>query len=252
MKTLLLRFSLLLLFSAMAGAQAPVQLTIPGKNGDSRKVASPNLPAALDGLGTLRGSLDAYFSMDSVDLGGLTWSRTPIKLESAHLVAKEADGHHYLDFSAKGSHVTIQSDYPAKPKCTLTAWVLLPAASENGVIWFDRHGEILTISKKRLAYWVDDKVRSLPWAEAAEPITGWHHVALVHDEHQTQAYLDAKPLATTDILKEMHLVTIGNHAYPNLRDQRMASGIDEQLFFSRALTPNEIATVMNFTKPKGK
>ena len=252
MKTLFLRFFLLLLSQALARAQAPVQLTIPGKNSDSRKVASPNLPPALTGLGALRDSLDAYFSMDSTDLGGLTWSRTPIKLESAHLAVKEADGHRYLDFSAKGSHIIFQSDYPAKPKSTLTAWVLLPAASANGVIWFDRHGEILTISKTHLAYWVNDKVRSLSWAEASETITGWHHVALVHDGRQTQAFLDAKPLATTDILKELHLVTIGNHAYPNLRDERMAAGIDEQLFFSRAFTADEIATVMNFTKPKAK
>jgi hypothetical protein len=47
-------------------------------------------------------------------------------------------------------------------------------------------------------------------------------------------------------------IGIGNHVSDQLRNRRMAAGIDEQLLFSRVLTVDEIATVMNFTKPKGK
>ena len=154
--SLIFRSSLLLpLLAAMAWAQAPVQLTIPGKDNDSRKAATATMPSSLEGLGTLRTNLDVYFSMDSTDMSGLTWSRKPIELESEHLVAKESDGRRYLDFSSKGSHLTFRTDYPGRPKYTLTAWVLLPVPAENGIIWCDRGGEILAIGQKRLLHWVD-------------------------------------------------------------------------------------------------
>jgi hypothetical protein len=241
--------------AAPACAQDPT-LIIPGKDSDkkvpardSKSLASTNVPPSLQALGLLRNDLAAYFAMDSKESGGLTWSRRPLALRATSGVQEKTEGpRRYLDFSANGSIVTFESPYPTGGKFTFCAWVLLPPPHQQGIIWGAEKGELLMFSKDTITTWDHRGSKSKLWAKSTVEFSGWHHVAVAYDGKQTQAFLDAKPLAIIEGLPAVNVVAVGNHKEQQHRHWNMPAAIDEQFFFTRALTPAEITTVMRFSR----
>jgi hypothetical protein len=216
----------------------------------SSKLASSARPPALQPLGPLAEKVAAYFAMDDVKTGGLTWSRGALHIfPSSPVVSKSEDGSTYLDFSAQHAKLTLSPPYKLGARFTLLAWVQLPGASEGAAIWQGAGGDYLTVKKTQVLYWTARTGTWGVWAGTKEPLTGWHHVAVVVTGKKAQAFLDGTPLATVENLDVNEVSTIGNHRSPTQDHHFMAAGIDEQLFISASLTAQEIVTVMNATKP---
>lgn len=247
-------FLLTSLLCLAANAQDPAPtLIIPGsKEGQpaSLKLASSVKPHPLDNLGALGEQLIAYFAMDSLETGGLTWSRTPMAVRATpQVVVKMEQGRTFLDFSANKAAVTFTPPLKLGIHFTLAAWVQLPAPQNNGKIWSGSGGEILYVREKKVAYWPASVNKEVAWAESTEPLRGWHHVAVVVDGRKAQAYLDARPLAAVHDMDIKDLYIVGNQREEQNRHRCMAAGIDEQYLFARSLTDKEIAALMNLNKP---
>ena len=99
-----------------------------------------------------------------------------------------------------------------------------------------------------LDYWTGGKGGT--YAKTAAPLTGWHHVAVVSDGNKTQAFLDGTPLDAVKASVSGDVKTIGNHPNSQHHHWMMAGGIDEQYFFSRPLSPDEIKKLMAFSQAK--
>lgn len=209
------------------------------------------MPSALDSLGGLRSSVTAYFSMDSTTRGGLAWSRGALAPQANDkVVAKEKDGRKYLDFSRSGSRVRMEPEYNTGEKYTLTAWVKVPQGDGafNGVVWHGASGLHMMVSNSSLGYYTGGK--GFSWDASAKGYSGWHHVAVTCNGTKSQAFWDGRPLGVHDGRVSGSVVAIGNHPTQQHEHWMMSGGIDEQIFFDRALAPVEIATVMQATKAK--
>jgi hypothetical protein len=218
----------------------------------SSKLASSTRPPALQSLGPIAEKVAAYFAMDDVKTGGLTWSRGATHIyPSPTVVSKSEGGATYLDFSAPHSKLTFSPAYKVGTRFSLAAWAQLPGASEGAAIWQGAGGDYLTVKKTQVLYWTGRTGTWGVWAQTKEPLTGWHHVALVVSGRKVQAFLDGTPLAVVEDLDLNDLSTVGNHRSPAGDHQFMAAGIDEQLFISASLTPQEIVSVMNATRRPG-
>ena len=64
-------------------------------------------------------------------------------------------------------------------------------AENHGVIWHGA-GMLLSLGEKNMSYWLNG--REAKYAEFAEPLAGWYHVAVEFDGQKTQAFLNGKPL----------------------------------------------------------
>lgn len=220
------------------------------KPGDeSQKLASASVPNYLADLGVLQNDLLAYFSMDAKAAGGLAWSRVPLGVHSTKEVAQTNEGgRSYLHFGVKGAKVKFDPDLRISGAFTLTAWVFVPV-NRLGTIWHGEDSLLLSISKTGLGYYDGGKKKGGGFGKGASPLQGWHHVAIAIGQGKTQAFLDAQPFAIVNGTLDSVLKSVGNR--PHKHDgEIMAGGIDEQLFFTRALSASEVAAVMAFSKPK--
>lgn len=239
---------LTMLTPLLAQGQKPAVI-LPSGGEDSQKLASAGVPNYLAGLGVLQNDLLAYFSMDAKAAGGLTWSRVPIGVHcTSEVVQKNEEGRSYLNFAAKKAKVKFDPDLRISGAFTLTAWVFVPV-NRLAIIWHGEDSLLLSISKTGLGYYDGGKKKSGGFGGAASPLQGWHHVAIAIGQGKTQAFLDGQPLAVVNGTIDSVLKSVGNR--PRKYDEElMASGIDEQLFFTRALSASEVAAVMAFSKPK--
>lgn len=209
------------------------------------------MPAALTSLGILRNSVTAYFSMDTTDSGGLTWSKEPLVVTSTSEVAAKKEGaRKFLDFSKKGARVSFNPAFKTGQAYTLTAWVKLPAPGKHGILWKGSKGLHMMLMDWGLGYYRFNGKADEPWAKAPKEITGWHHVAVTFDGKNTQGYLDARPLAVVKEAFAENIAYIGSTESREHEHWMMCGGVDEQLFFDRALTAPELLTVIAFTKAK--
>ena len=220
------------------------------KQADSRTLAGQPLPIALNALGSLANDLIAYFPMDDTAKGCLAWSRKPISVTATSEVEiKEADGRRYADFSRSGACLVFDPPLDLGRHYTLTAWVQAPAPPKKGAIWHGAGG-LLFLGDKELSYWVATTKVGGDYAKTAAPLAGWMHVAVVADGSKTQAFLNGTPLDSVKGIVSQNLITVGTHPEAQLHDLMRAAGIDEQYFFSRNLSPDEIKRLIILTQPK--
>lgn len=234
--------------SAVVCAQEP-KLIVPGQ---SKTVATTQLPLSLAKLGLLRNDLNAYFAMDAPETGGLTWSRKPMDVAVVGGVrVVDADGRRYMSFAEQGSALQLQPPYSTGSKFTFCAWVLLPAPVEYGILWEGENGQLVALKKNGIVFRNASMDASKPWALVEGELQGWHHIAVTYDGRQTQGFFNGQPLANVAGLPVTNLAFIGNNSLPQNQGIMMANGIDEQFLFSRALKPAEIEAVMKFSQPAG-
>ena len=214
--------------------------------------AAPNpQPAALAPLGALRSLVTAYFAMDSTERGGLTWSLQPLTARAnGEVMVKEKDGRKYLDFSKSRARVSVAPAFQTGAAYTLSAWVSLPTPDNHGLLWTGNRGIYMLFCDWGLGYWEPTKRKDTPWSQTRDGLIGWQHVAVTFDGTNSQAFLNGRALNTFRGQIAENLVCFGNDESPVLERSRMCAGVDEQIFFNRALSATELATVMNCTQAK--
>jgi hypothetical protein len=237
---------------ALAVAQTPepgiINFWPEQKPADSRTLSRQPMPAALRALGSMASNLTAYFPMDDTAMGCLAWSRKPMQVRATgELVIREQDGRKYADFSKAGARLIFDPALELGKHFTLAAWLEAVAPGKHGVIWHGT-GALLFLLPNSLEYWVSNK--GGVYGKTAEPLAGWHHVAVIFDGKKTQAFLDASPLEAYSGSVSGDLKTVGNHPENQHQHWMMAAGIDEQFFFDRPLSAEEIKKLMEFSGPK--
>ncbi len=257
MKTTLLFLATATLAFAQSSllAQSTPKLIIPGQEKkselDSKKLATAMMPTSLTGLGTLRNSVVAYFPMDSADYGGLVWSAKPLNIiPQGQIEAKKEGARKFLDFSNKGSRVKISPAFETGEAYTLSAWAELPTPGKHGILWSGTSGVYMMFIDWGLSYWDNEKKYDAAWAKAPKGIKGWHHIAVTFDGKNSQAFMDGRPLAVVKGRVGENIACYGSTGDQQHEHWMMCGGVDEQIFFNRALTPAEVTAVMTFTKPK--
>jgi len=217
---------------------------------DSLSLANAAMPKELDGLGSLKRDLVAYFPLNDTSMGGLSWSSVPIAVTATKEVEiKQDDGRTFADFTTKGAKMVLDPPMQLGDSYTLVAWVQTPTAQNDGNIW---HGSgpgcFLMIKANALNCVLKDDTRGV-FAETKTPLDGWYHMAITYDGNVTQCFLNGTPLDSIKGSASNDLATIGSCPSPQYYPWARAAGINEMFIFSRCLTADEIKQVMVFSKP---
>lgn len=237
-------------------SQTPTPPQVPGiilpsqqrKQEDSKTLAGSPLPLTFNALGSMSSEMVAYFPMDDTSKGGLAWSRKSISVTASRQVSIRTEGgRSYADFREPGARLVFNPPLALGQRFTLAAWVETPTPRNSGVIWHGAGG-LLMLSGDSLSYWTAGKGGA--YAKTTAPLNGWHHMAVVCDGIKTQGFLNGTPLDSVKGNVSPDLRTVGNHPDSQHHHWMMARGIDEQYFFSRPLTSDEIKRLMVFSPVK--
>ena len=224
---------------------------IPIPDGTSPVTYSKLPPVELKVLGSITNDLLLWASLDSLDNGGVAWSKEARLGAFTTVVKMKTDaGRVAADFSAPGSILKLDPPVVLGPKYTIAAWLLLPAPKSNGVIFHGGQHAFLETSEKAFSCRID--TTNTNYAAGAAPITGWHHVALVCNGKETVFYYDGRkagaiPQAIADTLD-----WIGNEPNPEKLGDRMAGAIDDVFVFGKDLSMFEVGALVKFRPPAPK
>ena len=218
-------------------------------------VAAPEPSAAerkLNDLGPLKADLDLWLSMDSTERGGVAWSRVMVRVvATSEVEVHEQAGQRWLDFSQPGAVLKFE---PALPlgTYTLSTWMLIPAPHRHALIWQGGKGSgaPLYVSDTGLYGWNETRHEQVTFALLPKGFTGWHHFAVTCDGQTTTAFLDGRRVGSVPEVLCMNILSIGNHWQRAHQHWMMCAGLDDQLFFRRPLTEQEVRKVMKFGRER--
>lgn len=250
-----LKFLIALALSATATAVGKSNFFgIPIPEGGGPVTFSKTPPAELKTLGSMAGDLVLWAGLDSLENGGLTWSKEPRAGMFTTVVAAKADaGRAAIDFSAAGSILKLDPPVALGPRFTIAAWVLLPAPKANGVLFHGAHSVFLAAAEKGFTYRAEKvKPEDASYAAGAAPLSGWHHVALSSNGREMTLYYDARKAGVAPLVIQDTLEWIGNQPDPAQMSERMAGAMDDLFVFGKELTVFEIGALMKFRPPPKK
>jgi len=186
----------------------------------------------LEGLSRLKDDLGIWLNLDSLERGGVAWSRFPVTVS----VTKEAevlekDGRKYMDFRLPGAVLTFEPAFKLGERYTLGTWMLFPAPKAHALVW------------------QGDGQAPRRYGVISEGLRGWHHLAVTADGKETHAFLDGEAVGSIEEIVATDLRSIGNHWDKTHQNWMMCAGLDDQFIFRRDLTVEEIRKVMQFGKP---
>lgn len=238
--------------AAVAGKNNFFGIPIPDGGGPVTFSKTP--PAELKALGSMTGDLLLWAGLDSLENGGLTWSKEPRAGRFTTAVAAKSDaGRAAIDFSAAGSILKLDPPVTFGPRFTVAAWVLLPAPKTNGVLFHGSHSVFLAAAEKSFTYRAEQvKPADANYAAGAAPLTGWHHVAVVSNGREMTLYYDSRKAGVAPLVIQDTLDWIGNQPDPAQMSERMAGAMDDLFVFGKELTVFEIGALMKFRPPAAK
>jgi hypothetical protein len=205
-------------------------------------------PALLQSLGPMQTNVTAWFSFNSRERGGLTWSAQPLEAtlsEPASL--KSADGGTVADFREKGSLLKFNAPLALGPRYTLATWVLFPIRNTTTTQLFCTIADspLCVAANGQFACWAtNQKVNRQYYGNLATPLAGWHHLALSVDGTQSTLYLDGKVHGTLPFVVTQEIRTIGNHAEEVHQQKMMVTALDDVFIFNRDLKEAEVSKLM--------
>ena len=238
--------------AAAAGKNNFFGIAIPDGSGP---VTFPKTsPAEIKALGAMTGDLLLWAGFDSLENGGLTWSREPrAGMFTTAAAAKSDAGRAAIDFSAAGSILKLDPPVAFGPRFTIAAWVLLPAPRANGVLFHGTHSVFLAVTERAFTYRAEKvKPEDANYAAGAVALSGWHHVAVTSNGREMTLYYDSRKAGTAPLVIQDTLEWIGNRPDPAQMTERMAGAMDDLFVFGKELTVFEIGTLMKFRPPAKK
>jgi hypothetical protein len=205
-------------------------------------------PALLQELGPMQTNVTAWFSFNSRERGGLTWSAQPLEAAlSEPTTLKSADGGTVADFREKGSLLKFNTPLALGPRYTLATWVLFPIKNTTTTQLFCTIADspLCVAANGQFAVWAtNQKVNRQYYGNLATPLNGWHHLALSVDGTQSTLYLDGKVHGTLPFVVTQEIRTIGNHAEEVHQQKMMVTALDEVFIFNRELKEAEVVKLM--------
>ena len=207
-----------------------------------------------DAVMPFKDDLEMWLSLDSLENGGVAWSRVPVGASVTKEVAiHEKDGRKYMDFQRPGAALQFAPAFKLGDNYTLCTWMLFPAPKGNAVVWQGdgkkTSGCALYVTGKALMAWSGTADAPRRYADLPQGIQGWHHLAITADGSETHAFLDGKAAGSIKEIVATDLRSIGNHWMKAHQQWMMCAGLEGQFVFRRALTAEEIQNVMQFEKP---
>jgi hypothetical protein len=198
------------------------------------------LPPFLQALGPAQNHLRAWFSFNSREQGGLTWSAQPLAATLSPTTAlKDAGGQRFADFSASTSLLSFTTPLPLGPRYTLAAWVSFPVRNKATAVLFRGSGNDLLNLHTGGLFGCEVKWKALTFTEAGVPQSGWHHLAVTADGTQTLLYIDGRLAGTIAAAGTDDLASVGNHTSEYY--QTASASMDDVAIFNRELTDVEVA-----------
>lgn len=227
---------------------------IPIPTGGGPVSYSKTAPAELKQAGTFMNDLALWAALDSLENGGLTWSKEArAGAFTTVVVATNDAGRAAVDFSAAGSILHLDPPLVLGPRYTIAAWVRLPAPKANGVLFHGSHSAFLQVSGKGFGYRAEKvKPEDVDYITGPDTLSGWHHVAITCGGRDTTLYYDGRKVATAPLVIQDTLEWIGNKPDPAQMTERMAGAMDDLFVFSRDLSAFEIGALMRFRPPAPK
>jgi len=199
-------------------------------------------------LGPLFENLVVAYSLDRPFGGSLEYVRPG----GRHLRATTSGDIHWVNDAGRqcasftpGSAIsTPLSALDLGKNYSLTIWMKLPGLGGNALIWEEGVGPLLSIKGADLI--LGSKGGSQTLATLKPTPSGWHHVALTCDGHQTSVYFDGALKGAAPVAEDCSVHSIGGSvsAHPGNSDR-----LDDMLVFDRALTPQEVVALGSFRLP---
>ncbi len=208
----------------------------------------------LDGLGPLKDDLGIWLNLDSLEHGGVAWSRFPITVTvTKEAEVREKEGRKYIDFRLPGAVLEFEPAFKLGERYTLCTWMLFPAPKSHALVWqgdgAKTSGSALYVTDDALFAWSRTGQAPRRYGVIREGLRGWHHLAVTADGKETHAFLDGEAVGSIGEIVATDLRSIGNHWEKAHQNWMMCAGLDDQFIFRRDLTVGEIQKVIQFEKP---
>ncbi len=199
-------------------------------------------------LGPLSSDLFVCFSMDMRSRGSLVYARDPrvFGTFSGSVQFQATDARASASVAAPDACLRLITPFNIGPAYTLAGWVELPLPNRHGVVWQSKAGSPLYLTESKFMCWSD---RAYEFCAFDPALTGWNHVAVTCDGTETAFYLNGVRKGAARVAVDGSLKTIGNHMLPQEMSTSHCGGLDDMFAFTRALLPEEIATLVSIRVP---
>ncbi len=213
---------------------------------------APNaLPPELSRLGNLSKDLVAYFSLSSLESGGLTWSRVPINASFTEQVKiRVKEGHKTADFNLPGAVLRIDPPLRLGESYTLACWISLPVPQDQSVVFNGTADQCLVIGKESARWWIQSKLASGDYCKLNKLLKGWYHAAITCNGKETSFFWDGTRKGGLKMTMDNQLAFLGNTYQQYLQRANMCDSLADCFIFSRDLSAAELAQVASVHKFK--